>query len=118
MKKILVVDDEFDIRTMLAEFLTINNFIVKTAEDGQVAFKIFDDFKPDLAIVDIKMPNVDGPSFSRKILHKNPDFPIIIITGFAGQYDINEILEIGVKKILKKPLKFEILSETIQQYLT
>ena len=117
MKKILVVDDEFDIRTMLDEFLSINNFEVKKAEDGQVALKIFDDFKPDLAIVDIKMPVLDGPGFSKKILEKHPDFPIIIITGYAAHYNINEIIEIGIKKIIPKPLEFETLFKIIQQYL-
>jgi len=117
MNKILVVDDEFDIRIMLSEFLTMKNFIVKTAEDGLDALKIIDDFNPDLAIVDIKMPNIDGPSFSKKILEKNPNFPIIIVTGFAAQYNIDEIMEIGVKKIIPKPLAFEELYKAIQECL-
>lgn len=117
MKKILVVDDVYDIRVMLHEFLTLKNFDVKTADDGLEALKIMDDFKPDLAIVDIKMPNVDGPSFSKQILKKNPSFPIIIITGYAAQYNIDEIMEIGVKKILLKPLEFGILYDIIMKYI-
>ncbi|NOG44755.1 MAG: response regulator [Calditrichaeota bacterium] len=117
MKKILVVDDEHDIRVMLDEFLTLKNFKVKTAQDGLDALNVIDDFKPDLAIVDIKMPNMDGVDFSKTILKKNSSFSIIVITGYAAQYNIDEILEIGVKKILSKPLNFSTLYDTIQKYI-
>ncbi len=117
MKKILVVDDEYDIRVMLHEFLTLKNFDVKTAGDGLEALDIIDDFQPDLAIVDIKMPQLDGPNFSKKVLKKNPNFPIIIVTGYAAQYNVDEIMEIGVKKILQKPLVFDTLYDSIKQYI-
>ena len=118
MKKILIVDDEHDVRSMLEEFLTLKKFDVKTAGDGIEALKIFDEFNPDLAIVDIKMPNMDGPTFSKHILEKKASFPIIIITGFAAQYNIEGIKELGIKKILTKPLILETLSEEIQKYLS
>ena len=118
MKRILVVDDEYEIRSMLQEFLILQNFDVKTAADGFEALQVFADFDPDLAIVDIKMPNMDGPSFSKKILEKNPTFPIIIITGFAAQYYIDEILDIGVKKIMQKPLTINALYEAIQEFIS
>ena len=117
MKKIIIVDDEYDIRAMLEEFLTLKKFVVKTAGDGLEGLKVFDEFKPDLAIVDIKMPKMDGPGFSKKILEKDPSFPIIIITGYAAQYNIDEIMEIGVKKILQKPLIFNTLYDVIQDYI-
>jgi DNA-binding NarL/FixJ family response regulator len=79
---------------------------------------VIEDFDPDLAIVDIKMPKIDGPTFSKKILEKNPDIPILIITGFAAQYNIDEIMDIGVKKILSKPLDFNTLYESIQKYIS
>jgi two-component system, response regulator YesN len=118
MKKILIVDDEHDVRSMLEEFLVLKGYEVKTAADGMEALKFFDDFNPDIAIVDIKMPNMDGPTFSKYILEKNASFPIIIITGFAAQYNIEEIKELGIKKILLKPLVLETLSEEIKQYLS
>jgi CheY-like chemotaxis protein len=117
MKKILVVDDEFEVREVLSEFLTLKKFKVSTAEDGLDGLRVFKTFKPDLAIVDVRMPNLDGPGFSKKILTENPDFPIIIISGYIKQYDADEIRALGVREIINKPLNFESLYQVIKNIL-
>lgn len=118
MQKILVVDDEFEIRELLSEALTLKNFEVATAEDGLQGLKVFDEFKPHLAIVDVRMPNLDGVGFSKRVLAAYPGFPIIIISGFLKQYNIEEIRALGVKEILTKPLDIEFLSNTIKGLLS
>ena len=117
MKKILIVDDEFQVREVFSEFLSINNFNVKTAADGLEGLKVFEAFKPDLAIVDVKMPNLDGLGFSKKILAKYPDFPIVIISAYIDQYDADEILDIGVREILDKPIDFKDLLHAVWKNL-
>ncbi|MCB0284225.1 MAG: response regulator [Calditrichaeota bacterium] len=118
MQKILVVDDEFEIRELLSEALTFKSFEVLTAEDGLQGLKVFDEFKPDLAIVDVRMPNMDGVGFSKRILAAYPEFPIIIISGFLKQYNIEEIRSLGVKEIMTKPLDIEFLYKTIKNLLS
>jgi CheY-like chemotaxis protein len=117
MKKILVIDDEIEIRDMLEEYLSINNIMVKTASNGKEALEMIDNFKPDAAVADIKMDVMDGIEFSKKVLSDKPDFPIVMITGFYQKYDTDEILSLGVKEIMEKPLHLENLLVTLQKYL-
>ena len=116
MKKVLVVDDEYDIREILSDFLSACNVDVRTAENGQAALAVFEEFKPDLAVVDIQMAIMDGIEFSKKIIAGNPDFPIVMISGYYKQYDINEILSIGVKEVVKKPLQLDQFYSSLQKY--
>lgn len=116
MKKVLVVDDEFDIREILSDFLTACDVEVKTAENGEIALNVFNEFKPDLAIVDIQMPIMGGIEFSRNIISENPDFPIVMISGYYNEYDIDEILSIGVKEVVKKPLQLDQFYISLQKY--
>ena len=117
MKKVLVIDDEFDIRDLLKDFLTINNIDVQTASNGKEALEKFKDFKPDLAIADIQMDIMDGIEFSKHILSIKPDFPIVMITGHIKEYNLNEILSLGVKKVIDKPLHLKDFLVTLQQYM-
>jgi len=116
MKKVLVVDDEYDIREILNDFLSDCDVSVRTAENGEIAMSVFEEFKPDLAIVDIQMAIMGGIEFSRKIIAENPDFPIVMITGYYNEYDIDEILSIGVKEVVKKPLQLDQFYNSLQKY--
>ena len=118
MKKVLVVDDEYDIREILNDFLSACELDVRTAENGEIAMSVFEEFKPDLAVVDIQMAIMDGIEFSRKIIAENPDFPIVMITGYYKEYDIDEILSIGVKEVVKKPLHLDQFYISLQKYFT
>lgn len=117
MKKILIVDDEFDIRDLLEDFLSVNNMDVKTASNGKEALEVFKDFEPDLAIADIQMDVMDGIEFSKKVLSDKPNFPIVMITGHVKEYNLNEILSMGVKKVIVKPLHLNDFLVTLQQYM-
>lgn len=116
MKKILVVDDEFDIREILNDYLTANEMNVMTAENGQIAMDVFKEFQPDLAIVDIQMAIMDGIEFSKKIISQYPDFPIVMMTGYSSEYDIDEILSMGVREVIKKPLQLDQFYNSLQKY--
>lgn len=82
-KKILIVDDEADIRTFLKAFLEDNGYQTDIAEDGDVALKKAKQFQPDLVTLDIIMPNQTGVKFYREI-RKDKDLsgvPVIILSG-------------------------------------
>ncbi len=117
MKKVLVVDDEFNIRDLLKEFLVSNNIKVKTAANGEEALEILNNFKPDLAIVDIQMAVMDGIEFSKKVLSDKPAFPIVMITGHIKKYNLNEILSLGVKEVIGKPLDLRTFLNTVNDYM-
>jgi CheY-like chemotaxis protein len=87
-RRILVVDDEADVRTFLVAVLSQQGYETMTASDGREAFTIAEAEKPDLIILDLQMPNQTGTDFYRK-LNKHAelcDIPIIIVSGLAGRH--------------------------------
>jgi DNA-binding response OmpR family regulator len=82
-KKILVVDDEKNIRLLLKEELTDEGYDVISAESGAEALQKISDEKPDLVTLDIKMPGEDGLSILRKIRETEYDLPVIICSAYS-----------------------------------
>ena len=102
MAKILVVDDEASIVTMLAYNLKKEGYDVVTAEDGEVALEKFESEKPDLLLLDIMMPKMDGYEVCRKIREKS-NVPIIMLTARADEVDKVVGLEMGADDYVTKP---------------
>ena len=102
MAKILVVDDEASIITMLAYNLKKEGYDVVTAEDGEVALEKFESENPDLLLLDIMMPKMDGYEVCRKIREKS-NVPIIMLTARADEVDKVVGLEMGADDYVTKP---------------
>ncbi len=87
-KKILVIDDEADVRLFLTTLLEENGYATCTAENGVEGFEVAVREKPDLVSLDLAMPNQTGTDFYRKLI-KNKDLrdtPIIVVSGLAGRH--------------------------------
>jgi two-component system response regulator len=82
-KKILIVDDEKNIRLLLKEELMDEGYDVITAESGAIALKMISEEKPDLVTLDIKMPGEDGLTILRKIRETEYDLPVIICSAYS-----------------------------------
>lgn len=85
-KKVLIVDDEEDIRYYLDSLLSDNGYETELAEDGEDGFRRLTDSPPDIIILDIIMPNQSGVGLYRK-LKKNEtykDIPVLVLTGYSG----------------------------------
>jgi len=102
MAKILVVDDEASIVTMLAYNLKKEGYDVVTAEDGGGALEKFESENPDLLLLDIMMPKMDGYEVCRKIREKS-NVPIIMLTARADEVDKVVGLEMGADDYVTKP---------------
>jgi CheY-like chemotaxis protein len=88
MKKILVVDDEADVRTFLTTVLKRRGHETLTAADGKEAFDLAERERPDLVILDLMMPNQTGTDFYRRLTkHRELSAtPIIVVSGLAGRH--------------------------------
>ncbi len=117
MKTVLVVDDIMSVREMLSDFLKMQGYKTYEAENGVVALEVFENYSPDLAIVDIEMPEMNGLEFSRRVLEKNPDFPVIIISAYLEKYSVEYIRSLGIKTMLRKPINLTQLNDEIQRIL-
>ena len=105
MKKILLIEDNNDIRDNPAEILTMANYEVYTAENGKAGVESALREKPDLIICDIMMPVLDGYGVLH-MLHKNPDVqhtPFIFLTAKAERSDVRKGMELGADDYITKP---------------
>ena len=105
--RILVVDDEPSIRELLVKTLSLAEYDVETATDGTTALARLRDGAAgyDLAIVDLKMPGMDGLMLIRQLKKERPDLPVIIITGFSTEISAIEAINLGVAGYLTKPFR-------------
>jgi DNA-binding response OmpR family regulator len=83
MKKILVVDDEENIRELYRDELVEEGYRVEMAENGLQALAKVESFRPDLVTLDVMMPGMDGIEVLRRIREKNPSIPVLLLTAFG-----------------------------------
>jgi len=102
MKTILVVDDKANVRTLVSEYLSAEGFRVVTAENGQVALYTARQEKPDLILLDIMMPELDGFAFIQAF-RKESDTPVILLTAKLEESDKVIGLELGADDYITKP---------------
>lgn len=111
--KILVVDDVIDLRVLMKRHLERQGAFVLTSEDGRDAVAKALEHKPDVILMDIKMPIMDGYDATASIRRQGFTAPIIAITAHASTDDKNKCLEVGCNYYLSKPVDFSFLVETI-----
>jgi PAS domain S-box-containing protein len=118
-ERLMVVDDEEDIRTILQEFLTTIGYKVSIFENGASAFKAFqknpDQF--DLIVTDMTMPQMTGRELAKKIISIRKNFPVILCTGYSETVSEAHALEIGIRRYLTKPLSNDDLAVSIREIL-
>ena len=102
MPKLLIVDDEINIRNLIAKYAKYENYETLEAGDGMSAVMLCRDEKPDLVIMDIMMPEMDGFTASREI-KRFSDVPIILLSARGEEYDRINGFEIGVDDYVIKP---------------
>ena len=112
---VLVIDDNEGFRKLLAETLTLWGYNAAEAVDGEQALTIVEQFSPDLIIVDLDMPNMNGLEFTRQVKEINPHFPVIMVTAFAKFYTADEITASHPDEFLQKPVHMDKLLEVIQR---
>jgi len=113
---ILVVDDEPKVARLARDYLEKNGFRVIIAADGQSALTIARREKPDLIILDLMMPNIDGREVCR-ILRRESDVPIIMLTALSEEIDQVTGLEIGADDYITKPFSVRTLVARVRALL-
>jgi len=103
-RKILVVDDTRNVLMMINDFLISQDYDVFTAEDGREAMDVFHAVKPDLILLDIMMPNMDGYQFITQ-LRKESDAPVIMITAKQQEAEIIKGFDLGADDYITKPFR-------------
>jgi DNA-binding response OmpR family regulator len=116
MNKILVIEDDTNIRNNVVEILEVNGYKPKAAVDGEEAIDILKSYLPDLIISDILMPNLTGLELKERLETSNTlkKIPFIFLSAKADLQDIREGMNLGADDYLTKPFKLADLLKTIK----
>ena len=119
MKKILIVDDEQDIVESLKFVLEVSGFMCYTAFNGEDGLKLAKEIMPDLIILDVMMPKINGYKISRLLKYdaKYKDIPIIMVTARSQMEDKMIGEETGVNEYITKPFELDQIVKKVQEYL-
>ncbi|MCP4700827.1 MAG: response regulator [Gammaproteobacteria bacterium] len=116
---VLVVDDDFSMRLLMRETLEQNGFRVEEAEDGVPALEMFKSKQPDILLLDVMMPEMDGFTVCTE-LRKTPagrHIPILLVTGLDDVESINRAYEAGATDFITKPITWPLLSYRVRYVL-
>ena len=118
MTKILVVDDELLLRDVLHDYLTRGGYEVILASDADKAIELVEHHKPQIALIDIKLPKTNGIELTKILKEKEPDLAIIIMTGYPSLDTAVNATKYGAAEYIIKPFRLDQLSGTINKLLT
>ena len=110
---VLIVDDDSQVRGSLAAVLKSEGFEVEEAADGAEAVACATDHAPDLVLLDLNMPRMDGWTAFTQLDRVRPLVPVIVITARPNQYE--QAVRLGVDAFMEKPLNFPVLLRTIHK---
>ena len=118
-KKILVVEDQESLLKLESILLTSRGFEVRGVSDGQAALAALEDEIPDLMLLDIMLPDMDGFEICRMVKEKERTrkIPVIMVTARKSSMDVQLSKEVGADAYITKPFKSAMLIETIQKFL-
>src|SRR6266545_1338918 len=115
--RVLVVDDEKFIRDIIADFLGMEGYIVRTAEDGSSAVSELSRARYDMVISDLKMPKMGGLDLLREVARTHPDTLTVIMTGFGTVETAIDAMKQGAYDYILKPFKVEEIVHIVQRGL-
>ena len=117
MPKLLIVDDEQDIRDFAKNFFKKRNIEVFTASGGREALDLIRVHQPDLVLLDVRMEEMTGVEVLKKLRANKNDVKVIMVTGVEDEEVINEANSWGVKGYVHKPLVLEELEKIVMTEL-
>ncbi|WP_300515945.1 response regulator transcription factor [Aliiroseovarius sp.] len=117
MSRIALVDDDRNILTSVSMTLEAEGFEVETYNDGQSALDAFNHRLPDMAVLDIKMPRMDGMDLLQRLRQKTSTLPVIFLTSKDDEIDEVLGLRMGADDYVKKPFSQRLLVERIRSLL-
>src|SRR5262245_51695994 len=113
--KILVADDNMDAAATLAALLSLEGHEVRCAHDGLEALRVYEEFAPDVVMLDISMPRLDGLEVARRIRARKPARRVLLLAlwGWARRRDAESSIACGFDYHLNKPVEFKTVSQLL-----
>ena len=117
-KKILVVDDEPEVRKLMEHFLIDRGYEVRVAGNGREGLDALDTFTPDLVLLDMHMPELDGLETLKRIAARAPSLPVIMVTVNDDVETTARLLQLGAADYVPKPFNLDYLEQAINIQLS
>ncbi len=115
--RILIIDDEPGIVEEVSSFLTEEGYEISTADTAGDGIRKFESFRPDLILLDMKLPDQSGIEVLRIVKKNSPSTRVIVNTGYVDQKMIDEAEALGRDAFLQKPFNLERLLDEVQRVL-
>jgi len=115
--KVLVVEDDADIRTILAVFLGEKGFNVKVADSGHRALELLGEEPVDLILSDVRMPGMTGMELLRTVKERDPEIELVLMSAYSCVRDAVEAIQLGAADYVEKPIDFRRLERVLQTVL-
>lgn len=112
--RVLLVDDEREFVQTLSERLQLREMGSVVAYDGESAMALVQEDDPEVMIIDLKMPDIDGIEILKKVKRTRPEIEVIVLTGHGSEKDRQMCLKLGAFAYLQKPVDINLLSETLR----
>ncbi|BBO85252.1 hypothetical protein DSCO28_58180 [Desulfosarcina ovata subsp. sediminis] len=113
--KVLLVDDEREFVQTLSERLELRDMGSAVAYDGESALSIVNEEEPEVMIIDLKMPGIDGMEVLRQVKRTRPEIEVIVLTGHGSENDRQQCMALGAFAYIQKPVDIEELSDTLKR---
>lgn len=117
MLKLLIVDDQKGIRRLLTEVFSEYGYEIESCGNGTKALELIPVFKPDLVIMDVKMPGMNGIDVLKKVREKDKDIRVIMMTAYGDQHYIDQADNLGVARFIIKPFDLNELKVQVGEIL-
>lgn len=115
--KVLIAEDDIDFGNILSQYVTISGFDVCLARNGKEAWEKFPEVRPDICVLDVMMPEMDGFTLAEKIKQANSNMPLVFLTAKSLKDDIVKGLKLGADDYITKPFDPEVLILRINNIL-
>jgi CheY-like chemotaxis protein len=115
---IMIIDDEDVVAETLADAVRGQGHTVAVGRSGSEALALLAEQTPDAVFVDLVMPGLSGVDLVKEIRRGNPELPIVVVTGWAGPQDLEEVQRLGVTDIVEKPWALKYVDEAIKNLKT
>ncbi|MGE0711364.1 MAG: response regulator [Planctomycetota bacterium] len=114
----LAVDDSLLMRRKVEKSLLETEFqLIATAKDGVEAVAAFEEHRPDVVLLDVVMPNLDGPGALERIMALDPQARVIMVSSLGTEETVSTCLDRGALRFLQKPFTQEVLLKTLRSVL-